>query len=117
MSELPDPSCCEVQTETALEADRVEDIAAVMAALGDPIRLQIYTLIASGGEVCSCNLEGPVGKSQPTISHHTAKLAAAGLIIGERRGRWMWWRIEPTRFQAIVDTVAKFATETSTLSR
>ena len=47
------------------------------------------------GEVCSCNLEGPLGKSQPTVSHHTRVLAEAGLIEGEKRGRWTWWRVVP----------------------
>lgn len=39
-----------------------------------------------------CDLEEPLGKSQPTVSHHTKALAAAGLIVGEKRGKWMWWR-------------------------
>ena len=59
------------------------------------MRLRLLSIVASEGEVCSCNLEGPLGKSQPTISHHTRVLADAGLIVGERRGRWMWWRVEP----------------------
>ena len=59
------------------------------------MRLRLLSIVAGAGEVCSCNLEGPLGKSQPTISHHTRVLADAGLIVGERRGRWMWWRVEP----------------------
>jgi DNA-binding transcriptional ArsR family regulator len=43
----------------------------------------------------SCDLEGWLGKSQPTVSHYTKVLAEAGLLIGEKRGRWMWWRVEP----------------------
>ena len=67
------------------------------AALADPVRLRLLSLIAASGEVCSCDLERPLGKSQPTISHHTKALAEAGLIVGEKRGRWMWWRIVPDR--------------------
>jgi ArsR family transcriptional regulator len=57
----------------------------------------MLSLVAAEDEVCSCALEEPLGKSQPTISHHTRILAEAGLIIGEKRGRWMWWRIVPER--------------------
>ncbi len=73
------------------------DLAPVFAALGDPVRLRLLSIVAAEGEVCSCNLEGPLGKSQPTISHHTRVLSEAGLIQGERRGRWMWWRVPPDR--------------------
>jgi ArsR family transcriptional regulator len=72
---------------------QIEALAVRCAALGDPVRLRIFVAIASAGEICSCDLEAPVGKSQPTISHHTKVLVAAGLIVGEKRGRWMWWRI------------------------
>ena len=79
-----------------------DDLSAVFAALGDPVRLRLYSLIASNGETCSCNLEGPLGRSQPTISHHTKVLSEAGLIIGEKRGRWMWWRIIPGRLESVL---------------
>jgi ArsR family transcriptional regulator len=73
------------------------DIAQIFGALSDPVRLRMLSLVAAEVEVCSCALEGPLGQSQPTISHHTRILAEAGLIVGEKRGRWMWWRIVPER--------------------
>jgi len=82
-------------TDAGFDEQSAEELASLLAALGDPVRLRIFSIIAENDEVCSCNLEEPVGKSQPTISHHTAKLADAGLIVGERRGRWTWWRIDP----------------------
>jgi hypothetical protein len=51
--------------------------------------------------VCSCHLEEPLGKSQPTISHHTRVLAQAGLIEGDKRGKWTWWRIVPERLASV----------------
>ena len=80
------------------EADAVV-LAQAFAALADPVRLRLLSLVAAAGEVCSCDLEGPLGKSQPTISHHTKALADAGLIAGEKRGRWMWWSIVPGRLE------------------
>jgi ArsR family transcriptional regulator len=61
------------------------------------VRLRLLSLVADAGEVCSCNLLEPLGKAQPTVSHHTKVLVDAGLITGEKRGRWVWWRVVPER--------------------
>ena len=92
-------SCCVPITESALAEDDAAELAGVFAALSDPVRLRLLSMIAAEGEVCSCNLEGPLGKSQPTISHHTRVLAEAGLITGEKRGRWTWWHLVPERVE------------------
>jgi ArsR family transcriptional regulator, arsenate/arsenite/antimonite-responsive transcriptional repressor len=76
-------------------------LATVLAALADPVRLRLLSILAAQGEVCSCHLQEPLGKSQPTISHHTRVLAQAGLIEGDKRGKWTWWRIVPERLQAL----------------
>ncbi|HXZ82914.1 MAG TPA: metalloregulator ArsR/SmtB family transcription factor [Acidimicrobiales bacterium] len=76
-------------------------LAAVIGAIADPVRLRLLSIIATSGEVCSCNLEEPLGKSQPTISHHTRVLAEAGLIEGRKRGKWTWWRIIPEQLAMV----------------
>ena len=73
----------------------------MMGALADPVRLRLLSIVASSPEVCSCNLEGPVAKSQPTISHHAKVLAEAGLISGEKRGRWVWWHVNPGQLASV----------------
>jgi ArsR family transcriptional regulator len=88
-------------THTPLSVDGAQELAPVFAALADPVRLRLLSIVAAQGEVCSCNLEEPLGRSQPTVSHHTTVLAAAGLITGEKRGRWMWWTIVPAQLAAI----------------
>lgn len=96
----PEPDgalCCPPLTEAPLSSADATELAAVLAALGDPVRLRLLSLVAAQGEVCSCHLEEPLGKSQPTVSHHTKVLAEAGLIVGERRGRWIWWAVVPAR--------------------
>ena len=95
-----DVCCASVLVAPLSEADAV-DLARVFAALADPVRLRLLSLIADAGEVCSCDLLEPLGKSQPTVSHHTKALAEAGLITGEKQGRWVWWRIVPERLEAI----------------
>ena len=94
-------SCCRsVLTAPLAEAD-AELLARGFAALADPVRLRLLSMIAATDEVCACDLLEPLGKSQPTISHHTKALAEAGLIEGEKRGRWVYWRIKADRIDAL----------------
>ena len=93
--------CCGSVTEAPLAEGEANELARVLGALADPVRLRLLSLVASQVEICSCDLERPLAKSQPTISHHTKVLAEAGLLVGEKRGRWMWWRVEPDRLAAV----------------
>ncbi len=93
-------ACCPPLSSVLLSEREAHDVALIFAALADPVRLRLLSLIGSRDEMCSCNLEKPLGKSQPTISHHTRVLAEAGLIVGEKRGRWTYWRAVPERTAA-----------------
>ena len=93
--------CCSPLSDSALSEAAATKAAAVFGALGDPVRLRMLSLIAAEPEVCSCALEGPLGKSQPTVSHHTKILSEAGLIVGEKRGRWVWWRVVPDQLNQV----------------
>jgi ArsR family transcriptional regulator len=93
--------CCAPVTRGVLSDADAEALAAMLAALADPVRLKMFSMIAATGTVCSCDFEGPIGRSQPTISHHTKVLAEAGLIEGEKQGRWMYWRIVPERLESL----------------
>ena len=96
-----DGLCCTVLTEESLSEDEAGQAAPVFAALGDPVRLRLLSIVAVEGEVCSCSLEAPLGRSQPTVSHHTRVLADAGLIVGDRRGKWTWWRVAPEQLESL----------------
>ena len=96
-----DGLCCSSLVASPLGEGEATELADVLAALADPVRLRLLSLVAAAGEVCSCALEEPLGKSQPTVSHHTRVLAEAGLLTGEKRGRWMWWSIAPERLAAV----------------
>ena len=98
---VPNAVCCEAIAAHALSEAESDRLAEIFSALSDPVRLRLLSIVASQGEVCSCNLEGPLEKSQPTISHHTKVLAEAGLIRGEKRGRWMWWSVVPEQLAAL----------------
>ena len=93
--------CCSSVTEAPLSEPEADELAAVLGALADPVRLRLLSLVAAQGQICSCDLEAPLGRSQPTVSHHTKVLADAGLITGEKRGRWTWWSVVPDRLAAV----------------
>ncbi|MDH2904171.1 MAG: metalloregulator ArsR/SmtB family transcription factor [Actinomycetota bacterium] len=94
---------CQPLAAHVMSESEADEVARVFNALSDPVRLRIFSLIASGAEVCSCNLEAPVAKSQPTVSHHTRILANAGLIVGEKRGRWTYWRVVASRLDQVAE--------------
>ena len=101
-----DEGCCALLTEAPLtEADALA-LAQTYSALADPVRLRLLSIIAAAGEVCSCDLLEPLNKSQPTISHHTKILVEAGLITGDKRGRWVYWRVVPARADLVRLAVA-----------
>lgn len=81
-------------------ADAVR-IAPMFKALGDPVRLRLMSMIASVPEACVCDLTGAFDVSAPTISHHLKVLREAGLIDGERRGTWVYYRVRPAALQAL----------------
>jgi ArsR family transcriptional regulator, arsenate/arsenite/antimonite-responsive transcriptional repressor len=91
--------CCPTIGEAPLGEAEAAELARGFAALSDPARLRILSLVASAaeGEVCVCDLVDPVGRSQPTVSHHLRVLSETGLIEGDKRGRWVWYRVVPAR--------------------
>jgi ArsR family transcriptional regulator, arsenate/arsenite/antimonite-responsive transcriptional repressor len=101
-------ACCEpVLVEPLGEADAA-DLAGGFKVLADPVRLRLLSLIANapGGEMCACDLVEPVGRSQPTVSHHLSILADAGLLEREQRGKWAWFRVVPARVAVLRDALS-----------
>ena len=84
-------------TRQPLSADEATELAKAFKAAGDPIRLRLLSLIAAheGGEACVCDLTDAFEVSGPTISHHLKVLREAGLITGDRRGTWIYYRVQP----------------------
>jgi ArsR family transcriptional regulator, arsenate/arsenite/antimonite-responsive transcriptional repressor len=99
-------ACCPPVLESPLGDGEAAELAHVFTALSDPVRLRLLSLIAAAGEICACELLAPLGRSQPTVSHHTKILADAGLIAGEKRGRWVWWSVVPPRVAELRDALA-----------
>lgn len=89
-------ACCPPITEAALSEDAASDMAAMFKALSDPVRLRLFSRVASHpqGEACVCDI-ADVGVAQPTVSHHLKKLREAGLLTSERRATWVYYRLAP----------------------
>jgi ArsR family transcriptional regulator len=101
--QVVDPvACCAPVRDDLLDEDQAELLARSFAALADPVRLRLLSYVASSsGEVCACDLVEPSGRSQPTVSHHMKILVEAGLVSREKRGLWVWYRVVPSRLDAL----------------
>jgi ArsR family transcriptional regulator, arsenate/arsenite/antimonite-responsive transcriptional repressor len=99
--------CCTPLHEGVIDEGKAEAMAPMLAALADPVRLRIVSMLiaAPDGSCCGCDLEEPLGLSQPTVSHHLKVLREAGLIQGERRGRWVHYGLVPSRLAEIADAL------------
>lgn len=107
MSDTNEPRCCPPLLGTPLSEDEAVELAALLKALADPARLRLVSIIAASpeGEVCACDLAPPLGRSQPTVSHHLGQLVKAGVLVREQRGRWAWFRLADDRLQSLRDAL------------
>ena len=105
--------CCSPLAREPLSAEQASELSRLFKALGDPVRLRLLSLIAShqGGEACVCDLTGVFDLTGPTISHHLKVLREAGLIAGERRGTWIYYRIQPDALQRLSDVLVTGSTD------
>lgn len=86
-----------------LSAEAAIELAAMLKALSDPVRLRLLSVVAShsGGEACVCDISVGINVSQPTVSHHLKVLRTAGLLDSERRGSWVYYRVIPEALQRL----------------
>lgn len=99
--------CCSPLAREPLTADQAGELARLFKAMGDPVRLRLLSLIASheGGEACVCDLSDVFDLTGPTISHHLKVLREAGLIAGERRGTWIYYRVQPDALRRLASVL------------
>lgn len=99
--------CCSPLVRQPLSAEQAVELSRLFKAIGDPVRLRLLSLIAShaGGEACVCDLTGVFDLTGPTISHHLKVLREAGLISGERRGTWVYYRAHPEALRRLSEVL------------
>ena len=91
--------CCASVLAAPLDTADATELASGFSALADPVRLRVLSILAASpeGEVCVCDFVEPLAKSQPTVSHHLKVLSEAGLVQGDRRGKWVWYSLNRAR--------------------
>lgn len=96
-------ACCDPLTQAPLSPEQAEQLSARLKALAEPARLRLISLLAANpqGEACVCDLTGPLGLSQPTVSHHLRVLQQAGLLTREKRSTWAYYAVVPEELAAI----------------
>lgn len=89
-----------------------------LKAIADPVRWKalqflrepvLSTCNPGAPGVCGCDFERILGLAQPTVSHHMKVLVEAGLVTGEKRGRWVFYAIVPEAFEELQRELATFA--------
>jgi ArsR family transcriptional regulator len=96
-------ACCAPLTAQVLAEPGAEKLAKQFAALADPVRLRLVSLLATaeGGAICVCDLTEPVGRTQGTVSHHLRVLVDSGLATSEKRGRNVWYAVVPAALESL----------------
>ena len=98
-------SCCLPNTP-AVADDAAESLALMFKALADPARVKIMSMLLNADEVCACDVATGIGKTAATASHHLKLLREAGLVTGDKRGTWIFYRVVPERLAAIGDALS-----------
>lgn len=99
--------CCSPLLTSPLGEDEAVELASVLKALADPVRLRLVSVIAAAGEGCACDFPEAVGRSQPTISHHLGQLVKAGILEREQRGKWAWFRVNEERLESVQSALTR----------
>ncbi len=92
-----DEECCAPLAREPLPQAGADELAPLFKALADPMRLRLLSLIAchDGGETCVCDLLDAFDVTAPSVSYHLKILREAGLVSSQRRGTWVYYRVNP----------------------
>ena len=96
-------ACCAPLLHEPITASQAAGLARTLKALADPTRLRLVSMVAAheAGEACVCDLTGPLGLTQPTISHHLKILVDAGILTRDKRGVWAYYALVPGALDAL----------------
>jgi ArsR family transcriptional regulator, arsenate/arsenite/antimonite-responsive transcriptional repressor len=105
-------ACCSPLAREPMSEEHAAQVAPLLKALADPVRLRLMSMVLSheGAEACVCDLNDAFDLSQPTISHHLKVLHDAGLLGREKRGVWVYYQARPEAMQAVMRLFATAGT-------
>jgi DNA-binding transcriptional ArsR family regulator len=97
------PVCCAPISAGVMAPDDALQVALRLKALGDPVRVQLMSMLLAEPEtgVCTCDLAPVVNLSEATVSHHLKQLREAGLVEGTRKGTNVYYRPQPEALTAL----------------
>lgn len=112
LTPLQTVACCPPLQREPLTKNQAEQVAPLLKAMADPVRLRLVSLVAShaGGEACVCDLNGAFDLSQPTISHHLKVLHATGLLDRTKRGVWVYYKVRAEALEGLAALIGGAAT-------
>ncbi len=99
---------------TSIPEDEAIGVSKVFTALSDPLRIKILRLLANKGELCACEIQAAIGKSQPFTSYHLTLLEKAGLLKAEKRGMWVFYRVRSLKVGVLLDAAEEMLAQPST---
>ena len=104
-------ACCTPLAREPMGEEQANQVAPLLKALADPVRLRLMSMVLSheGGEACVCDLTPAFDLSQPTISHHLKVLHDSGLLDREKRGVWVFYKARPEAMSAVLNLFATAA--------
>jgi ArsR family transcriptional regulator len=86
--------------------------------LSDPIRLRIFYLLAAQGELCVCHLTDGLHLPQSTVSRHLSVLKQSHLIVSERKGKWVYYRLlDDDVVQSLAELISQHASSDNVLQK
>jgi ArsR family transcriptional regulator, arsenate/arsenite/antimonite-responsive transcriptional repressor len=102
------PDCCPTGLGQPIDQRSARELAELLKAVADPARLRILAFLRSqpGCAACVADITDAVGLSQPTVSHHLARLAAAGIVEPQKQGYWTWYSLKRTRLAELGSVLA-----------
>jgi ArsR family transcriptional regulator len=104
-------ACCTPLSREPMSEDQAAQVAPLLKALADPVRLRLMSMVLSheGAEACVCDLTPAFDLSQPTISHHLKVLHESGLLNRDKRGVWVYYQARPEAMAAMLNLFATAA--------
>ena len=108
------PDKVQLVLDNAPGAEEVDRVTALFKLLGDPTRTRILYALLDAGELCVCDIAGPTGTLETTVSQSLRLLKAHAVVTGRREGRNVYYRLSDAHVRMLLDVTREHATHDHT---